>query len=302
MSDKNTLVIVTIVGGSVLKNCISENISADTQCIVITSNEEDMGLQKDFPGLSFINGSSLPVPAKRLEGARACQTEYVTFLEDTCMMMNPLWEVSAISVFENNINTAAMSGPIEIGDDLAGQYKALACTEYGRYHPAFYKDLEIDSSDVSYSNVSRLPGSFMMYRLDALKEVIDHDEGLIEVLVNNKLREQGGVLIMHTDLSTRYSGEDVHGARLSARRQHGRLYAGKISSGDSFPARVIMFSKAFLLPMVLSLRGIHYARRILKASDLPSVVIWIICMETFWSMGEAWGYLFGAGKSIEAWG
>lgn len=229
MIERYTLVIVSIAGKVALKNCISGNVNTALKCLVITSSEEDMMLKKDFSGMTFIDVAALSVPVKRLSGSRACQTEYISYIENTCMLINPVWEASTISV-------------------------------------------------------------------------VDQNEGLIEVAVNNKLREQGGMLAMLDDLSTCYSGEDVHSALLSTCRQHGRLYAGKISSGNSLLSRVVMFAKAMLLPVVLSLRGIRYSRGILKASDQISVVAWIICMETSWSIGEASGYLFGVGKSIEAWG
>ena len=94
---------------------------------------------------------------------------------------------------------------------------------------------------------------------------------------------------------------DQHGASLITRLHHGRIYAASRLKGQSLACETLAFSKATLLPIVLTgARGDRNGRvQPLKCNF--STMFWMSLMASAWALGEAVGSLRGAGHSMSAW-
>ena len=106
---------------------------------------------------------------------------------------------------------------------------------------------------------------------------------------------------MHPSMLVTYCRIDRHGARLSTRLQHGRLYAARRSAGRSWLVRLALLAKSVTLPVILPARALSTVFRALPLSSIPRVALWIGLLEGAWALGEAVGYLAGEGNALESW-
>jgi len=297
------VIIVALVGGEALESCIQSLISIRERCVVVLGG--DMGntsmWERHYPKVKFLEGEHLPVPLKRRLGIDAVEGDVVALLEDTSVP-DKGWLNSIRLAFEDNRITA-VGGPVLISPSLPMKFKALACGEYGRFHPHRFALLATAKETIrGLMVVSRLPGNNLAYRRGDLMKVLDQsDKGLIEGEVNDILLKSGHHLAFHPDMKVIYSVADEYGASLKTRVQHGRIYGSNRVKGCGRIVRFVCFIKSFILPAVLSGRAIINMKYAIKPSSWLSVLFWICLMESAWACGEAMGYLMGEGRSIEAW-
>ncbi len=257
--------------------------------------------QSRFPAAKFSDGRGLPVPLRRQRGIEETHGQLVALLEDTSLP-EPGWLEAMCEAFSSN-DIAAAAGPVRIDPDLGARYQALACTEYGRFHPARFPRLALGAPDAAGTRaVSRLPGNNLAYRRSRILEILDaSDHGLVEGEANELLKQRGHRLAMQPRMAVTYSATDHRGARLGTRMKHGRLFAGHRGAGRAPAARLLLFAGSLLLPAVLSARALAAMTRAVRPAAWPGTALWICLMETAWAIGESAGYLWGAGRSLEAW-
>lgn len=298
-----SIVLVALVGGDALGACLRRLAPWQGRCRVMLGEDmQDVAKwQAHFPAVQFADGRGLSVPMRRQRGVEAAQNPIVALLEDTSLP-DPGWLEAMCEAFIND-NVGAAAGPVRIDPALGGRYQALACTEYGRYHPDRFLRLALGAPDAGGTQaVSRLPGNNLAYRRALLLEILQgSDHGLIEGKVNEALKARGFSLALQPRMAVLYAAADFHGARLGTRLQHGRLYAGQRAAGRSYPARLVWFAASLLLPAVLSVRALAGMTRAVKPAAWPKTAFWICLMESAWAIGESVGYLAGAGRSMEAW-
>jgi len=289
-----TIVVIEIAGGEVLERCLNRLQQFDLACVVVL-REKNSQLQTQFNTVLF-DVLDKPVPLRRKRGVALATGDLVILIEDTTIPDATLLEGLAIAFKEDEC--LAASGPITIGQNLSGRYQALACTEYGRYHSTmlFGKDQQ------QRIYVDRLPGNFICYRRNVLNLLLEeHEEGLVEGVVNHQLLSRGANMVMVQKLSTTYCGQDTWGARFSTRFHHGWIYAGSVTEGKGIGVRIIQSLKSLLLPLVLSLRTIRSMSGMREINRPVYVALWICVLELFWSMGEFVGSLFGKPETMEHW-
>jgi len=289
-----SIVVIELVGGKVLATCLSALQQFDIDVIAVLRDPCPQ-LQARFERVRF-DIRNEPVPLRRKSGVALARGDVVALIEDTTLpgtrFLNGL-----VNAF-NDDHTLAASGPVVIGKNLPSRYQALACTEYGRYHP----NVLFDHPQPQAKRVARLPGNFICYRREALVSVLDESsEGLVEGVINQRLLSAGGSLLMEPLLENTYRAEDPWGGRLATRFHHGWIYAGGQAENKRLFARAGQLLKSLLLPAVLSLRAIRYLSRINEIKHPLKVSLWICLLETFWSAGEAVGSVSGAPKNMEHW-
>jgi len=302
-----SVVIVSIVGGKALVECLESMSAVPGECLVLLDDGKNniMNLREQFPSMHFISRGKLPVPMARKRGVELASGEIVALLEDTCLL-TPGWYDAVAAAFSES-RVVAAGGPVVLSPKLKGNFLALGCGEYGRFHPDRFVLLGEELADVELNAkellaVTRLPGNNLAYRREPLMDVMgDNGCGLIEGEVNEQLRSRGFKLYMHPEMLVTYCMMDRDGARLKTRFNHGRLFAGNRVTGQGWRTRIGWFLKSLLLPAVLTMRGWSYMTSAVETLAWPKVMIWIFLMETAWSIGEAVGYLVGAGRSLDAW-
>lgn len=295
------IVIVVLVGGETLAACLQRLMPWHDRCHVVLAAENDIAAwQARFPQVRFLAGEGQPVPLRRQRGVLAAQAAFVALLEDTTLP-EPGWLEAACDAFANE-RIAAVAGPVSVAPNLSGRFQALACTEYGRYHATLFPRLGLGETSGEMQIVSRLPGNHLAYRRALLLEILaGGTRGLIEGEINEVLKSRGQRLAYQPRMAACYAAADRHGANLGTRMQHGRLYASQRAAGQGGVARLVLFAKALLLPVVLSVRGLNSMLRVVKPAAWPGTALWIVLMESAWAWGEALGSIAGPGRSMEAW-
>lgn len=298
-----SIVVVSLVGGTGLKRCLG-SLPRNAGEIIVMADESKVSfydLQEKFTDFRFESRKGMSVPLARSMGVRLATGKIVALLEDTGTV-SPSW-LSALEQAFENASVFALGGPVVLSTSLGSRYKALGSGEYGRFHPDCIEALsvQIEKPGTMFS-VERIPGNNMAYRRDTLLPLLDDErEGLIENQISEQLKTNGEILFVHREMIVTYEVEDVHGACLTTRFNHGRLFAGNRAADLTWKYRFIWALKSLLLPILLSVRGWKGMLKAVRAASWPTVAAWIVLMETAWAAGEACGYLKGKGKSLEAW-
>lgn len=299
-----SIVVVALAGGEGLQQCLGMIAPWQDRCLVVLGdNMEDVVTWRTrFPAVQFADGRGLSVPVRRQRGVASARGQVVALLEDTSVP-DPGWLEAMCEAFADD-SVAAAAGPVRIDPALGARYQALACTEYGRFHPERFPQLAVGAPAPGGTQpVSRLPGNNLAYRRAPLQEILDGiDHGLVEGEVNAILVARGFTLALQPRMAVLYAAPDTHGARLGTRMQHGRIYAGGRAAGRSYPQRLAWSSVSLLvLPIVLCARGLGSMTHAVRPIAWPRVAFWICLMECAWAAGECAGYLRGTGRSMEAW-
>lgn len=302
-SPRCTVVVVALHGGRNLEACLEQLGAQGAACVVMLGpNMDAAAVWRDrFPSVRFVDAAALPVPWRRRRGIEAADGEWVALLEDSSLPQ-ARWSEAIAEAFGAPA-VAAVGGPVAIGTGVSYRQAALACCEYGRFHPSAIRRLASggEATRSGAFDVERLPGNNVAYRKSALRLVCPEEEPLLETQANAALLAAGRRLQVHPDMAVEYRPADNHGARLAERFRHGRLYGGMRARGASVGARIGWLFKALLLPFVLSGRGLRAMRVALPPRAWCAVGAWVWCMETAWAAGEAAGYVAGPGRTLEGW-
>jgi hypothetical protein len=298
-----SVVVIALVGGSALEACLRRLAPWSAQCLVIlgAGMGDAQAWRARHPRARFAEGGGMTVPARRWHGLQAAAGHIVALLEDTSLP-EPGWLEGMCDAFADE-RVAAASGPVRIDPSLAARYRALACAEYGQFHPDRYPRLALGPPDARGTQpVSRLPGNNLAYRRERILEIVGGEgNGLVESEVNDALKARGYALAFQPRMAVLYSAADARGARLSTRMRHGRLYAGLRAAGKGGAARCAGLAKSLLLPAVLAARAMAGMTRAIGPAAWPATAFWIVLLESAWALGEGVGYVAGAGRSVEAW-
>lgn len=229
------------------------------------------------------------VPARRLLALHRTDRALLALIEDTTRP-DPGWLAAVVAGFADP-QVGAVWGPVRIDPDLGARFRALGRMEYGRF-------------DGHNPAVSGPPGNCMAFRRAALIAALPTEDtetraGITEHQVAARMQAQGWTILFLPKAGASYAAADVHGASLSTRFGHGRLYAATSPARHSPGGRAIGAAKALLVPGVLTLRALRHAAsppRLLLA-EAP----WIMLMALAWGLGELTGHLFGIGHSERTW-
>lgn len=297
------IAVISLAGGATLERCLRRLAPLHQQCRVCLDGvtNDIAALQTVFPSVLFVDCERQVVPIRRQRAVESMDCGIVVFLEDTSLP-EPGWSNAICSAFSNP-RIAAAGGPVLLSADMSSRYQALGCGEYGRFHPSLIP-LPATTPPGAEGSIpaNRIPGNNMAYRRELLLDVMgDEERGLLESEVIGQLMAQGRSLLMQPGMTVVYSGGDENSTRLMSRLQHGRLFASGRVNGKGLVTRLAWFSKSLLLPLMLSARAISNMTRAVKPASWPAVILWIVLMESAWSLGESAGYLTGQGRSLESW-
>lgn len=229
-----------------------------------------------------------PVPHLRMRALRSATTPLVAFLEDTADI--PFDWPRAVCDGLRDDQVAAVSGPVRISSTLPPRYRALALTEYGRFHPERWTGQPAPLNGLGFA--VRQSTALAVYAAEA--------PGIIEGELAQLSAAAGFRLAYAPGMELCYDQVHPQAARLATRYLHGRLYAAARVSGQGFPVRASNGLRSMLLPLVLTYRALAKRPRELKGS--PATLVWVLAMSCAWALGEFVGYFAGPSeKSLEAW-
>lgn len=226
------------------------------------------------------------VPQRRRRAVDAVDdgsgAQAVLLIEDTTRLA-PGWADALRTAFAD-VRVAAVGGTVQISPALPPRYRALGRLEYGRF----------DGTRPD----AHLPGNAFAVRLPDLRQVLAPGEGIVEHELEQRVRvrDRDRTVCAAPGLTAIYDGPDRHGARLSTRFGHGRLY-GAGRGGN----RVSGVARALLAMPVLSLRAGRAACAAGPARQWLPELPWIVAMSTAWALGELTGQIAGRGNSEGSW-
>jgi len=226
------------------------------------------------------------VPQLRREGVRRARGRFVAITEDHCSFPAE-WLKRLIEFLENHSEVGVCGGPV-----ANGHASYVGWAQYFTRYNAFLPPAE-------EGETSSLPGNNACYRREAFEQ---HDEtlsdGFWEFEFNSALSRQGALFWMMPDLAVVQRQHRSPGAFASLRARHGRCFAARRSAGLSAWLRSALFFRTAAVPVVLLLRA---SRQILRRPSLIGRFLFALPLTSVyllaWSMGEAFGYCFGAGAS-----
>lgn len=294
-----TVAIISIVGGDVLRGCIEAmSIAAEDRLVVTRSSVDEESIVER--GWRVVAGDALSVPERRREAVVAARSDVIVLIEDTSVP-NRGWIEGIKQAFRNE-RVAAVGGPVRIDAALPARSIALACSEYGAFHPDHFRLARNDRVEPGKSGrFPGLPGNNFAVRRSALDREGLLNAGLIEAETAAVLREAGWDVKFEPAAGVTYRFPDVAGTTLSTRFRHGRLYAGRLSEASPPSVRVTGILKSPLLPFLLTARNMRTLRLPALRSSLLTVLPRLFLQQLAWSAGELTGYLIGPGPLVESW-
>ncbi len=293
-----TIAIIELAGGDALRRCIAalsmivQRIPA-IELVVVRRRDNASLSEPSTTGVPLTVLYADTIPQKRMTAALASASDIMCFIEDT-VIPGEQWIDGVLESFQDP-KTGAAWGPVSLSNTLGPRYRALGIMEYGRFAVAAKAgDGRLKTPD--------LPGAAMAFRRDLLiGAVCEADQGVYEQEAAKSLIAQGYTIRRHPKMAFEYQAEDVHGARLTTRMGHGRLYGATLCAAHKPVQRIIAAGKAIFLPGVLLVRAVKHISDLSDARRAPAELSWILLMGIAWSIGEFMGILRGAGDSAGTW-
>lgn len=239
-------------------------------------------------GRDVPNGAT--VPGRRRAALAQTDGPLVAMVEDTTLVA-PGWADAVRTAFADTA-VAAVWGPVRIDPALPSRYRALGRMEYGRFNGLSKAGRPLPQSP---------PGNCMVFRRTALDAVLGPGASFVEHEVAEALRATGSAIVFAPGAASTYAISDRHGARLSTRFGHGRLYAASIRAPGDVAGRIVGAVRALLVPLVLTARALGHARAAAPARVWLAEVPHVALMALAWGAGEFTGHAFGKGKSERTW-
>ncbi len=281
------MVVISLVGGDALAECIERLPTAEIECAVVLCGEEKLEQwRRRYPGVRFLPAGREPVPLRRRRGVQATSGPIVGVIEDTSFP-DQRW-VAAVATTFANAEVAAATGPVSIAGSLSGRCKALALVEFGPFLPP-------------NKPVNRVAGNNMAFRRAPLMVALAGSEGIFEGPVCARLTAAGSTVAFAPDMAVTYAACRPDAATVGSRFHHGRLYGSTRVAGRSATIRALAVARASLLPVVLTARAAHRLAGSAVRGNLLATLFWVFLFESAWALGEAAGAVAGAGNSLKAW-
>jgi hypothetical protein len=280
MADEVTIIVVALIGGTALEECLRAARSQSTNCLAVRRD----GSIVDAEGRPVGMADRLDIPAKRRSAVEVATTRLVALIEDTVVPGSGWARAVADSLAAKHV--VACGGPVIIADDLPPKTRALTLSEYGRYNERQRP-----------AEVSALPGCNFAFRRDALLEAMRGSDGLVDNAVLRRLKESGGSIVWAPGMTVTFARAFPEGARLKTRFDHGRITASLNASGPL--DRMMTAAKALLLPAVLTARTMRQT----GTAEFRSVRTfgWVLLQHTAWAAGELAGAVMGPSRGVSQW-
>ena len=300
-----TVVIVSIHGEDALSQCLesverarahANPFSTEVRVVGHWFKRPPVHLRQRYPDVDWIS-ADVPVPLLRLQGILQARGQVVALLEDDCICP-PGWFRTVQHVL--NEDAGAIGGVVRPGPYRWPWEWAMYFYEYGTVMPTHAAGGDF-----------RLSGAHVIYRRDALmrflrstlqESAIVYRYGFYEFFVHRGLQRLGYRGRLEPQLAVEHTRFRPYRTQLRAAFHHGRAFAGirtERMHGWQRILRSLLFGGLPALMVARILRRIGRDRPFLIRLILA--LPWLILLMLMWSMGEAYGYLRGPGRSLQQW-
>ena len=239
-------------------------------------------LAAEFPTVRFLHfDSKRVVPALRWSALEYTSAPIVGALESRCVAA-PDWARRMIGAHEAAPQAPAVGGPVSAGTHVNAFELGLYFCEYGAFAPPVEEGpaAALSSANLSYKR-SDLEAQ-RAYLDSGCWETMLHEQWLAE---GRELRLCGAAIEFHNTMRP--------ATALRQRFHYGRGYAAERAQSGA-GRRWLYAAFCPLLPLLLTWRVGRSALAKGMGGPFVQALGWILLLHTVWSMGELWGYLFGA--------
>lgn len=192
------------------------------------------------------------------------------------------WCADLIAGHASAPGSPAVGGPVCIVDHSSSFDWALYFCEYGHFAPP-----------VQTGPARSLSGANLSYKREALERAADViDRGEWETLLHGRWLREGLILTLCPASVTFQNSMEVRTA-LAQRRHYGRGYAADRLRKKPWVLRFAFALAALGLPLLMFLRIAGDAAKKSLLTPFLRSSVWILVLNTSWSLGEIAGYLSG---------
>jgi glycosyltransferase involved in cell wall biosynthesis len=272
-----------------IRSLLSQRFESFEVIAVVSADDPSLALLREFQGDSRLKIRIAPgrcgVPQLRRDGLLAAAAPWIAITEDHCILP-PHWLREASSRMAAG-DWAACGGPV-----ANGRRSWVGWAQYFTRYASFLPPVR-EAASLS------LPGNSACYRRESLLAQAGLlADGFWEAEINQALSGGGSRLWMTPALAVEQRQHRSLLEFLALRFRHGRCYGARRMARLSASSRTGLFLRSPIIPLVLFgrvLRSLiakpHYWIPFLPAAPL------VLVYQVSWAIGEALGYLTGAGRS-----
>jgi glycosyltransferase involved in cell wall biosynthesis len=248
-----------------------------------TSRSLGPAIRARFPWVHLRRCAPMNAGELRREAFLASRGQLVALVEPH-IIFAPGWVAAALAA--GTRPAAAVGGAVIPGPDRSIGARAAFLCEYADFLPPL---------EEGYARVTT--GNNVVYPR-AILAGADLADGLWKAWVNDELASRGRKLWTDPNLVVQHNRAHDFRTFLFLRFHHGRSYGARRSRAWTRPRRFLFALMTGAIPVLFGLRIVRaalvkpaYVSGLLGAQPL----IWLF--NAAWAVGEAWGYLAGAGNS-----
>ena len=289
-----SIVIAAWNGPELLTACLSSLAvqvgDAPTEVIVVSNYDFPPEISQRFPFARFSREpNSTIVPELRTRGVLRANGRIVAIIEDHCTI-GERWCAEIVNSHE--LPYSIIGGSVENRPVQKPLDWAVYFYDYGNY-------MLPDTARV----VTSLSGANVSYKREVLEEIkLNFADGFYEATVNDELQRRGHLLYLAPSAVVHHNKEYTLQFAITQAYHHAKTYAGRRISNAVPIKRLTYVAGSIVLPVLLPLRTIATVlRKRRHRRALGMSLPYLILLLTGWSCGEFAGYVFGEGKSPEAW-
>jgi hypothetical protein len=238
-------------------------------------------------GVRLVEVPLLPMGPARAAAVRAAKAPVVV-LGETHAFPDPDWALRLVRAHEGD--WAGVAPGLENANPESALSWASFLMDYGRWLAGAPADGEI-AGPPTYN------GS---WKRDALLACGDRLPELLEpgTPLEAELAARGGRFSHEPEARVAHLNVARRGPWAAERYHGGRVFATRRSRHWPFARRLLYFGGSFLIPLLRLVRTHTAAQLAGRGSRLPSRTLAAVALgSTLWAVGEAVGYLAGAGRS-----
>ncbi len=286
-----SVVVASVNGLPYLGHCLDALAERCPEAEVIVADATDettrAHVREHWPGTRLLtNDEPRTIPELRAQGIAAASTPYVALIEDHCVV-GERW--SARIVEHHRADRHVVGGAIR-----------NAATKRVRDWAAFLCEYSEHMEPVERGPVDALPGMNVSYdraALDAIAELLR--QGRWETWLHAHLRRSGFELYAEPELTIEHDKDFGFREFVSQRYHYARSYAGMRNPELGAKRVVYALGSPLLVPLVYSRIARNVLRRRRHGGALLAATPLVLTYLTVWAAGEAVGYTFGGGQSLQ---
>lgn len=291
MSAELSVVVASVNGLPYLGQCLAALAERCPEAEVIVADATDDAtrahVRERWPGARLLsNDVPRTIPELRAQGIAAASTPYVALIEDHCVVGDG-W--AARIVEHHHAQRHVVGGAVR-----------NAATQRVRDWAAFLCEYSEHMEPIAAGPVEALPGMNVSYDRDALAAIAELlRQGRWETWLHAHLRQVGFELYAEPELTIEHDKDFGFREFVSQRYHYARSYAGMRNPELGGRRLVYAVGSPLLVPLVYSRIARNVIRRRRHGAALLAATPLILCYLTVWAAGEAVGYTFGGGQSLQ---